>query len=471
MLDLLIRGARVVSPEATNEYDVGVQGGKIVSLTMPGAGMTEAGRTVEAQGKYVIPGGVDAHVHFGLEFFDWKVQAPFHASRAAVCGGTTTVFDFAVHQHPRNTLMEAIETKRAQMDAEMVIDYGLHTIMAGDFPDETIEAIHEVIEYGIPTIKMFTCLPASPDNPGFMTEDGRIWGVFQQLAKHRGMALLHVEDQCIIEYATRQLYRQGRSEGKYIAEARPNLAEITALNRMLVLGQWTNTPLYFVHLSTRKGLEAVAEARSQRRPVYGEVLHHVLNFTTDDYFRPDGIKYHNYPPLRSKEDQDALWVGARDGSLSVVSSDDFTMPLAGKLQGQGVDNVTGGNNGVEIRLPIMFSEGVAKGRMSINRMVALTSASPAKLFGVYPRKGVIAPGSDADIVVIDPDLKKTISLAELHSDCDYSVWEGWELQGYPVMTIARGKVVMENGEFLGTEGAGEFLPRKLSSEVLEGPVL
>ena len=471
MLDLLIRGGMVVSPAATLEQDVGVQGEKVVSLTAPGADSSRAGRVIEAQGKYVLPGGVDAHVHFGIQFPAYKVQAPFYASRAAACGGTTSVIDFAWQQHPRNTLMQAIEEKRAEMDAEMCVDYALHAIMSGEITLDEIEEVPKAIEYGIPTIKMFTCIPATDDLPGFMVEDGRMWGVFQQLAQHGGMAVLHVEDEGIIQHATRKLYREGRTEGKYITEARPSICEEAALRRMLVLGQRTNTPLYFVHVSSKEGVAAIAEARSQGRPVYGEVLHHYLNFTADDYSKPNGLIYHNFPPLKYKEDQEALWRGANDGTLSVVASDDFTVPFKMKLRGQRIDNMTGGNNGVEIRLPIMFSEGVSKGRMSVNRMVALTAANPARLFGLYPRKGIIAPGSDADIVIIDPNLNKKITLADLHSDCDYSVWEGWELQGYPVMTIARGKVVMEKGQFLGANGAGQFIPRKLSAEVLAGPAL
>jgi dihydropyrimidinase len=471
MLDLLIRGGKVVSPETTLEQDVGIRDGKVVSLTVPGAGPAEAARVVDARGKYVLPGGIDAHVHFGIQFPAFKIQAPFDASRAAACGGTTTVIDFAWQQHPHNTLMEAIQTKRAEMDEAMVVDYGLHAIISGDVEQSVIEEVPSAIEYGIPTIKLFTCFPSGPGSAGFMVEDGRIWGIFQQLSAHGGMAVLHVEDQCIIEQATRQLFRQGRTEGKYIGEARPHLAEVAALNRMLVLAHWTKTPIYFVHMSTKEGVAAIADARAQRRPVYGEVLHHYLNFTNDDYFKPNGLIYHNYPPLRPKEDQDALWAWALDGSLNVVASDDFTVPLADKLMGQTVDNVTGGNNGVEIRLPIMFSEGVSKGRMSVNRMVALTSTNPAKVFGMYPKKGFIGPGGDADVVVIDPDLKKTITLADLHSACDYTAWEGWELHGYPIMTVARGSIVMEDGRFLGARGAGRFIPRTLSPEVLAGPAV
>ena len=471
MLDLLIRGGKVVSPDTTFEQDVGIRDGKVVSLTVPGTGPAEAARVVDARGMYVLPGGIDAHVHFGIQFPAFKIQSPFDASRAAACGGTTTIIDFAWQQHPHNTLMEAIRTKRAEMDEAMVVDYGLHAIISGEVEQSVIEEVPSAIEYGIPTIKLFTCFPSGPGSAGFMVEDGRIWSIFQQLSAHGGMAVLHVEDQCIIEQATRDLYREGRTEGKYIGEARPHLAEVAALNRMLVLAQWTRTPIYFVHIPTKEGVAAIAGARAQRRPVYGEVLHHYLNFTNDDYSRPNGLIYHNYPPLRPKEDQDALWAGAVDGSLNVVASDDFTVPLADKLMGQAVDNVTGGNNGVEIRLPIMYPEGVSKGRISVNRMVALTSTNPAKVFGMYPKKGFIGPGGDADVVVIDPNLRKTITLADLHSACDYTAWEGWELHGYPVMTVTRGNIVMENGRFLGTRGAGELIPRTLSPEVLAGPAV
>jgi dihydropyrimidinase len=471
MLDLLIRGGTVVSPDVATVQDVGIVGEKIVWLGVPGSSDIPAQRVIDAAGKYLLPGGVDAHVHFGIQFPAYKVQAPFYASRAAACGGTTTVIDFAWHQHPRNTIVQAIEEKRKEMDAEMCIDYGLHLIVSGAITASDIAQVETAVKAGIPTVKMFTCFPTTPDFPGFMVDDGRIWAVCKELAKHGGMAVLHVEDQSIIEEATRRLVAQGRTEGRYVGQARPSLCEEVALRRMLVVGERTGTPLYFVHLSCRESVEAVNDARTRQKPVYGEVLHHYLNFTDEDYLKPNGMAYHNYPPLRGKTDQDELWRGARDGVLSVVASDDFTVPWESKMRGQRIDNVTGGNSGVEIRLPIMFSEGVAKGRMTINRMVALTSTNPAKLFGLYPRKGIIAPGSDADVVVLDPNLRKTIRLADLHADCDYSVWEGWELQGYPVMTIARGRTVMEGGQFLGVKGQGEFLPRQLPSEVFADPVV
>ena len=205
--------------------------------------------------------------------------------------------------------------------------------------------------------------------------------------------------------------------------------------------------------------------------VYGEVLNHYLNFTAEEYSKPNGVIYHNYPPLKYGDDVEALWRGLKDGTITVVATDDGTVPLNIKLSGQKIDNLVGGNNGVETRMMIMYSEGVAKGRITINEMVAVTSTKVAKLFGLYPRKGIILPGSDADAVILDPAARKRLSLADLHSDCDYSVWDGWDVQGFPVVTIAKGKIVCEDGKFLGARGAGRFVPRKLSEDVLRGPAL
>ena len=232
MLDLLLRGGQVVSPDATITLDVGIRAGKIVSLTEPEEAPFEAVRTIDATGQYVIPGGIDAHVHFGMRFPTFAFQSPYHGTVAAACGGTTTVLDFAWQQHPRNGLMQAIEEKLEDMK-ESVIDYALHAIMSGDLSFEEIEEIPQAIAASVPSIKMFTCFPGGGGIPGFMVDDGRMWGVFEQLAKHNGMAVLHVEGDCICQYATRKLYREGRTDAKYAAEGRPSIAEETALRRML----------------------------------------------------------------------------------------------------------------------------------------------------------------------------------------------------------------------------------------------
>ena len=234
--------------------------------------------------------------------------------------------------------------------------------------------------------------------------------------------------------------------------------------RMLLLARRSDSPLYIVHVSSIEGIEAIAEARGKRLPVYGESLHNYLAFCDEDYAKPNSMIYHNYPALKSAKDRAALWEALRSGVLDVTSSDDFTVPFAQKTAGERVDNATGGHNGIETRMAYLFSEGVKKGRLSINRYVDVSATAVAKLFGIYPRKGIIAIGSDADIVLIDPDLKRKVTLADLHSDCDYSIWDGWEFEGFPVMTMVRGQVLVENGAWTGPEGIGQFIPARAVSE-------
>jgi dihydropyrimidinase len=234
--------------------------------------------------------------------------------------------------------------------------------------------------------------------------------------------------------------------------------------RMLLLARRSDSPLYIVHVSSIEGVEAIAEARGKRLPVYGESLHNYLAFCDEDYTKPNGMIYHNYPALKSAKDRAALWEALRSDVLDVASSDDFTIPFASKIAGKEVNNASGGHNGIETRMAYLFSEGVNKGRLSINRYVDISATAVAKLFGLYPRKGIIAIGSDADIVIIDPNLKRKVTLPDLHSNCDYSIWNGWEFDGFPVMTMVRGNVLVEDGVWTGPEGIGQFIAARSPSE-------
>jgi dihydropyrimidinase len=276
--------------------------------------------------------------------------------------------------------------------------------------------------------------------------------------------MVHCEDDCIIDYNVRRLYAQGRQDGRNIYLARPPLAEEAAIRRMLLLSERSGCPLYVVHVSSDSGVAAIADARRRRVPVFGEVLHNYLAFTSDNYADEEGTLYHNYPPLKSSHDQDSLWAAIARGDLDTVASDDFTIPKTAKLSGRAVDNVPGGHNGVETRMDVLFSEGVAKNRISIEQYVRLTSEDPARLFGIYPRKGTIAVGSDADFALIDPRARHTIRLESLHSDCDYSLWDGWELTGKVVTTVLRGSVLTSGGEWVGPEHAGHFVPARALSQ-------
>jgi dihydropyrimidinase len=458
MLDVIIRGGSVVSPDSTERFDVGVKDGRIVVFAEESSVDLEAARTIDAHGMYLIPGGIDAHVHFNVALSPvMRAQSATFGGRAAAFGGTTTFIDFAL-QSGEHSLVRAIEDKQVELKSDKPdIDYALHAMITGKATLEVLDEIPDAISGGVSSFKMFTTFSGGSASGSTFTDDGRIWGVMQQTAKHGGIAMVHCEDDCLIEHCVHKLYREGRQQAKNIREARPSLCEEAAVSRMLLLAKRTDSPLYIVHVSSTEGVEAIAEARGKRQPVYGESLHNYLAFCDEDYAKPNGMIYHNYPALKSSKDRKALWDGLRSGVLDVASSDDFTIPFASKISGVTVDNALGGHNGIETRMGYLFSEGVKKGRISVNRFVDVSSTAVAKIFGLYPRKGAIAIGSDADIVLIDPNQKQKLALADLHSNCDYSIWDGWEFEGVPVMTMLRGNVLVEGGRWTGPSGIGQFV--------------
>jgi dihydropyrimidinase len=466
VLDLVIKGGTVVSPEAAVRQDVGVRDGRVVLVGEPGSIEGEAARTMDADGKYVVPGGIDAHVHFNVALGPvMKAQSATPGSLASAHGGTTTFIDFAL-QAGDESLVHQIELKQDELAKDAPhVDYALHAMITGKASFEAIDEIREAISGGISSFKMFTTFSGDSAVGGMFTDDGRMWGVMEQSARHGAIVMVHCEDDCIIDWNVRKLYREGRQEPENIWIARPNLCEEAAMSRVLLLAKRSGAPIYIVHVSTREGVEMIAEARGKRQTVYGESLHNYLAFNYTDYQKkPNGMAHHNYPSLKSPEDQEAIWHGVRSSILDTVASDDFTIPLGQKMSGTSVDTVPGGHNGIETRMAYMFSEGVHKGRIDIQRYVDITAAAPAKLFGLYPRKGVIAPGSDADIVLIDPDVKTTVRLEDLHSDCDYSLWDGREMIGHPMTTILRGMVLVDNGQWVGAKNAGRFVPCGLPGE-------
>ena len=459
MLDVVIKGGSVVSPQTTEKMDIGVRDGRIVVLAAPQSLAIEGAREIDARGKFVIPGGIDAHVHFNVALTPaMRAQSAKWGGRAAAFGGTTTFIDFAL-QAGAESLTGAIERKHQEIRADKPdVDYALHSMITGDTTFEVLDEIPEAISGGVSSFKMFTTFSGASASGALFMDDGRIWGVMQQTAKYGGIAMVHCEDDCIIDFCVRLLYRQKRQQAIHVHEARPRLCEEAAVHRMLLLSRRTDSPLYIVHVSSIEAVEAIAEARGKRQPVYGESLHNYLAFCDEDYAKPNGTIYHNYPALKTAKDRAALWEALKTGVLDVTSSDDFTIPFAAKTSGKEVDNVSGGHNGIETRMAYLFSEGVKTGKLSVNRFVDVSSTAVAKLFGLYPRKGSIAIGSDADIVIIDPSLKRRLTLPDLHSNCDYSLWDGWEFNGFPVLTMVRGSVLVEDGKWTGPEGVGQFIP-------------
>jgi dihydropyrimidinase len=479
MLDLVIKGGQVVTPQGVAALDVGVQGEKIVALGWPGTLAADAGRVVDARGKIVVPGGIEPHAHISIpvpELWtgrpDVMTQPPEAASRAAAFGGVTTIVDFAgdltltPDPHARRvSIAEAVERRRAVFRGHAYTDFAFHYILAGEVEPQTVDEIGEAIQHGIASFKIFTTFRP------LRVPYGHLWSIFAEVARRGGIMAVHAEEDDVVTYMTETLKREGRAQGHNLHLVHNNLSEDLAFRHIIRLARHTGAAVYFVHTTAREGVAAIAEARSLGQPVYGEALHNYLHFTCDDYKKPGGTAIHTYPAIKFAEDRDALLAGLLDGRLATTATDEYTVHKAYKLAGDTIETVCGGHNGIETRLPVAFTKFVVERNMPLTRFVDITSANAARILGLYPQKGAIQPGSDADLVLIDPTLKKTITLGDLHADADYSIWEGFVSQGYPVMTILRGKVIVESGKLVGSASDGRWLARRVSGDVLGRPAL
>ncbi len=477
MLDLIIRGGQVVTPYSVGEWDVGIQGEKIVAVGWPGTLAADADRVIEARGKIVIPGGIEPHAHIGIPVPpEWTGQAevmtqpPEAASRAAAFGGVTTIIDFAgdlsrkaLSGLSRRPMLETIERRREVFRTHCYTDFAFHYIIAGQVRPETVGEIREALEEGVGSFKIFTV------NHPVRVPWGHLWSVFAEVAKHGGIMAVHAEDDEIVSYMTEKLKREGQSQGHNLHLVHNNLSEDLAFRNVIRLAKHTGVGVYFVHVTAKEGVAAIAEARSNGQAVYGEALHNYLQFTCEDYKKPGGTAIHTYPAIKFADDRDTLIAGMLDGRLATTATDEYTTYKGPKLWGDTIETVCGGHNGIETRIPVAFTKLVIERNMSLQRFVDVTSANAAKILGLYPQKGAIQPGSDADLCLIDPTLKKTITLSDLHADSDYSIWEGFACLGYPVMTILRGKVIVDNGKLVGSSSDGRWLKRWVANEMLARP--
>ena len=473
MLDLIIRGGQVVASWGVGEWDVAVQGEKIVAVAEPSALPSDVGRVIDATGKIVVPGGIEPHAHvaFRLPQSNIYTAPPEQVSRAALFGGTTTVTDFAA-QFGDVDILQAIEERHSRWRGNSYCDYSYHCMLLGEVPSNIIAQMPEAIQAGFPTFKIFTTnvgpIARRSGAERRLVSIGRLSAMMEQVRDNGGLMLIHAEDEDIVQYMYNKLTEEERTEWYNIHEVHNNMSEDLSFRRAIRVAKWTGVAAYFVHVSAKEGVNAIREARGRGMPIYGETIHNYASFTAEDYKQPDGMKYHTYPSLKSEEDRLALWDGLINGGLNSMGTDEVCTDFSRKLVGRTIHDVTGGHNGAETRVGITYSEGVAKQGMSLQRFVDVTSANAARIMGYYPRKGAIAPGSDADIVLIDPGIRKTLSMQDLHIG-DYSIWDGWEIQGWPVTTILRGKVMVENGQFHGMPGYGQFVPRKIGSDILSRP--
>ncbi len=475
MFDLVIRSDRVVTPAGVGAYDIAVQGEKIAAVASAGAlGGDCSRRLIDATGKIVMPGGIDPHVH--LKWYsphpDGSVtytDPPSVVSRAALFGGTTTMIDFVRWTHG-STIQQAIERRHEDWTAQCHCDYSFHVMVEGRLPPEIFGQLGEALRAGYPTVKIFTT-DITPSRRGRMVDFGDIWEVFKVVAQERGMCVMHGEDNDIVMHMYDKLIREGRTGFENMAEVHNALSEDLSFRR--VLGLARNVPgmvLYFMHVSAADGVAAIREARARGMPVYGETLHQYLMYTSKDYARPNGQVYHTYPSLKAQADQDALWGGMVDGTLQTVATDEVCCSLQVKTMGKRIDDTTGGNVGVEPRVALMYTEMVGRRGYSLEKFVDLVSTNAAKIMGLYPRKGALAPGADADIVVLDPSLATTLRKEMLH-ESDYTPWEGHAVHAWPAITVLRGKIVVENGRLRGDLSDGRYLYRKISDEIRGGAML
>src|SRR3984957_10341437 len=460
--DTLIVNGRVVTATDTPPSDVAINEGKIsaVGENLPRQNAT---KILDATGKLVLPGGIDVHTHLDMPFGGTTSADDFETgTRAAVFGGTTTLIDFAI-QYKGQALRQAFDTWMGKAANKAVCDYAFHCIVT-DVSGGQLSQMNDLVHEGVTSFKLFMAYPGV-----FMLDDGSIFKALQNTAKNGALVCMHAENGSAIDVIVQQALAEGKKAPKYHALTRPTTAEAEAVGRAIALAEMAGAPLYIVHLSCNEALEKVREARDRGLPVYAETCPQYLYLSLENMDAPgfEGAKYVFTPPLREKWNQEKLWQGLAQDDLQVVSTDHC--PFCFKEQKElGKDDFTkipNGGPGIEHRMSLIYSGGVAGGRFSVNRFVELVSPAPAKLFGLYPRKGTIAVGSDADIVVFDPNEERVISAKTHHMRVDYSMFEGIQIKGAPKTVLSRGLTVIDGGKFVGRPGAGQFLRRRTHNSI------
>ncbi len=452
MLDLAITGATVVTPGATKPADVGVKDGKIASIAAPGK-LEQAAQTLDARGMLLLPGAVDPHTHLDAEMFGATTADDFESGTiAAAAGGVTTIIDYAF-QAQGGSLSEAVSKWDDKAHSRAIIDYGFHVAILDPTP-EAIAEIPKIVERGVTSFKIFMMR-------GFDDRARDFLRAFKMAADSGALLTIHAEDEHLIGYCTERLLGAGNRGVAHFASSRPPLSEAAAVLRGLKMTELTGAPAYFVHLSSKAAIDEIRRARKNGagRAVLAETRPIYLYLTQEKFLEPQGEKYVGYPPLRERADVDAIWEALADGTVDVVATDHCSWELARKTAADRFTRIPPGMSNLETLVPMLYSEGVVKRRISLARMVELVAATPAKIFGLYPRKGAIVEGADADLVVFDPEAKVVVHADEMHSRADYDPFEGVEVTGWPRVTISRGEQIVSNRKSAARAGRGMFLPR------------
>jgi len=449
-MNIIIKNGTIVTSSDIFQGDLFIRDEKIEGVCEKI--FLSADEEIDASGKYVIPGGIDAHTHFQLPVKGTVSADGFETgTRAAVHGGVTTFIDFA-HQVPGGTLMDAIEDRIREAKDNVYIDYGLHIGIA-DFNENVLKEVPRCIDRGVPSFKLYMIYAKE----GWMSNDAVIYAMLEAVREHGGLIAVHAENSFIIDLFVDRMKEEGKVGIEWHPRSRPNFVEAEAIRRALYLTEVTESRIYIVHISTGEGAALVAEAKGRGVMAFGETCPQYLNLTEDIYSRDDGYLFLASPPCRKEKDTMALWKGLSMGAIQVVGTDTCTFTREQKEVGRDdFTKLPGGLPGIETLVPLMHSEGVLKGRISLNQWIDVISTNPAKLFGLSS-KGTLAPGKDADVVVFDPKKQVTLTADNLHYAVDYSPYDNITVTGWPEITISRGRIVCRNGELLGDKKWGRFV--------------
>jgi dihydropyrimidinase len=455
MIDMdyvICNGELVTSAGSSGILDVGIKDGLITQL----GGEISGNLELDADGMLILPGGLDAHVHLSYpgeeeEEFTW-VDDFTSGSEAALAGGITTLGNMTFPL-PGERPLESLERESEVAREQTIADLFLHPVLYQG-TEEMLEQIPKLLAKGCNSIKIFMV------TPWFDAQTHSYLKAIQIAGENGLITVIHCEDFVLIEEATARLVAEGKTSLRYYPESRPIISEVVATQRAIAFAEMTGAPVYIVHLSSKRALEACADAQSRGLPVYVETRPLYLHLTKERFLEDEGAKYVGQPPLRDQEDVDALWNGIKEGTIHTVCTDHAPWTLAAKLDpSHSITNLRPGVANLQTMIPMLYSEGVLSDRISLGRWVEVTSTNPAKIFGLYPQKGEITVGSDADIVIFDPKKKQRIDHSMLKSNAGYSPFEGWEVTGWPLVTMRRGEVVYQDGEIFGKPGSGQLLQR------------
>jgi len=458
MPSVLIQNGIIVNADATVKADLLIDGAvvKEIRAAIP---PSAADKVVDASGLLVLPGGIDAHTHLDMLFGGTYSADDFETgTRAAAIGGTTTIVDFAIQA--RGTRMRsALDTWWKKAEGKACIDYGLHMIIT-DLPDAGLEDMDDMVREGVARFNLFMAYPNV-----LMVDDAIIFKAMRQTAKNGALICMHTENGSVIDVIVQQALAEGKTAPIYHALTRPTVAEAEAVHRAIAMAEIAGVPVYIVHLSSEDALNQVREARDRGLPAFAETCPQYLLLSLEDHMVDkgwEGAKYVFTPPLREKRNQPKLWEGLRKDNLQVVSTDHCPFCFEDqKALGKGdFTKIPNGGPGIENRLQLLHHHGVGQGNFSINRFVELVSTAPARIFGMYPKKGVLAPGSDADLVLWDPTVDHTISAKTHHMRVDYSMFEGFKVRGNARDVYSRGELIVSGGNFIGKPGRGKYLRRE-----------